>query len=425
MVPQPTSVLPRLWHEAPDYERHLRKAVAKFPSWSDLEAEADALRAAVRADEPFDRVRAIKEEIAAAHFPGPLSAVSPNNFGVFSLLPSVAEVIGRYRHLTSRALKDFPEENRRKLVAATLNAFYQSMMFRRSGRRVYVVDPATFELLARTDLPKMPASHLVFPQESFYLLLPTGMFEVSTEGATYQIRGVTVSVDATGPAPDEERTVRLWIDGYPTPAPGEKVRPSGGADVALDATFQLRPDQALLDVLKHEIDERASDTGSLALDSITKVVAGLCLYMMSEHPHLEPIPPASRIAVENIKNTAKRRKAEQQNDRVSRLGYIRVGDPATAAAANTATTEPGAEGEESPAGRWRLDHQVWVRGHWRQQAFGPGLKEHRLVWIRPHVKGPDMAESLAIRAARVQPARVKDPGADARATTNSTTPALT
>lgn len=32
--------------------------------------------------------------------------------------------------------------------------------------------------------------------------------------------------------------------------------------------------------------------------------------------------------------------------------------------------------------------QWLVRGHWRQQFF-PATKEHRPIWIHPHVKGPD------------------------------------
>lgn len=32
-----------------------------------------------------------------------------------------------------------------------------------------------------------------------------------------------------------------------------------------------------------------------------------------------------------------------------------------------------------------------VRGHWRQQPHGPGGRERKLLWIRPHYKGPDLA----------------------------------
>jgi hypothetical protein len=33
--------------------------------------------------------------------------------------------------------------------------------------------------------------------------------------------------------------------------------------------------------------------------------------------------------------------------------------------------------------QWEVD------GHWRQQACGPGMSEHRPVWILKHTKGPE------------------------------------
>lgn len=45
----------------------------------------------------------------------------------------------------------------------------------------------------------------------------------------------------------------------------------------------------------------------------------------------------------------------------------------------------------------RLDHRVLVRGHWRNQYY-PSLghvdspESHRLIWIEPHVKGPEGAD---------------------------------
>jgi hypothetical protein len=45
----------------------------------------------------------------------------------------------------------------------------------------------------------------------------------------------------------------------------------------------------------------------------------------------------------------------------------------------------------------RLDHRILVRGHWRNQYY-PSLghvdspESHRLIWIEPHVKGPEDAD---------------------------------
>jgi hypothetical protein len=46
------------------------------------------------------------------------------------------------------------------------------------------------------------------------------------------------------------------------------------------------------------------------------------------------------------------------------------------------------------ASGWHLSKRFVVRGHWRDQACGPGLSEHRSTWIRPYWKGPQDAEAL-------------------------------
>ena len=35
-----------------------------------------------------------------------------------------------------------------------------------------------------------------------------------------------------------------------------------------------------------------------------------------------------------------------------------------------------------------------VRGHWRQQPFGPGGQQRKLIWIKPFYKGPDIAQVI-------------------------------
>jgi hypothetical protein len=39
-----------------------------------------------------------------------------------------------------------------------------------------------------------------------------------------------------------------------------------------------------------------------------------------------------------------------------------------------------------------LSIRTMVTGHWRNQAFGTGWQEHKLIWIRPFWRGPVEAE---------------------------------
>jgi hypothetical protein len=56
------------------------------------------------------------------------------------------------------------------------------------------------------------------------------------------------------------------------------------------------------------------------------------------------------------------------------------------------------EGDGTP-GRW--SHRWIVNGHWRNQPFGKGRAQRRLVWIAPYVKGPedkDLATPTVVKA---------------------------
>lgn len=50
---------------------------------------------------------------------------------------------------------------------------------------------------------------------------------------------------------------------------------------------------------------------------------------------------------------------------------------------------PAAPG--SPSSDRSVSVRYAVRGHWRQQAYGPGRSSRRPVWIHPHVRGPEDA----------------------------------
>jgi len=51
--------------------------------------------------------------------------------------------------------------------------------------------------------------------------------------------------------------------------------------------------------------------------------------------------------------------------------------------------------------RYELSARFRVRGHWRNQAIGKGRLDRKLIWIKPFVKGPSMAE-LVERNYRVE-----------------------
>jgi hypothetical protein len=55
------------------------------------------------------------------------------------------------------------------------------------------------------------------------------------------------------------------------------------------------------------------------------------------------------------------------------------------------TNITGNESEE----HGKLNKRFTVRGHWRNQACGENMLEHRFIWIKPYWKGPNTAEILS------------------------------
>lgn len=42
----------------------------------------------------------------------------------------------------------------------------------------------------------------------------------------------------------------------------------------------------------------------------------------------------------------------------------------------------------------KVQVRFMVRGHWRNQPCGVGRQERKLIWVKPHFKGPDLAETI-------------------------------
>lgn len=80
-------------------------------------------------------------------------------------------------------------------------------------------------------------------------------------------------------------------------------------------------------------------------------------------------------------------------------GQVRVVD---ARPMKSVPTDPDESGDEQGDGR-RYSTRWVVRGHWRQQAHGPGRSQRRTQWIESYIKGPEdapLAPHTLVRAWR-------------------------
>ncbi|HET7620934.1 MAG TPA: hypothetical protein VFK39_03435 [Gemmatimonadaceae bacterium] len=311
--------------------------------------------------------------------------------------PAVFSRLETVQHMARARLADLITEGRPSIEAEALIhravlRVYMQAMWAHHGRRVYRLDPGLTELLLQTRLPNLPAATLRFPLHAFLIALPEGRFttSVTSDPAPQPVDSIMIAVDRVDGNTDDVREITVLVTGRSSHRPADdRVVLHGLTTRAtlpldkIDAIVIPGPDKDLL-------------------DNALRLALGLVLYLQSEHPALEPVPPPKRVNLDAIRSAGKRRKAEQRSGRVSKLGFVWVGRNEGAGVADFGQLPASASGS------WSLDHQVWVSGHWREQPYGPRNSLRRPQWIKPYLKGPDMADAMRISAQRIQAARATE-----------------
>lgn len=141
-------------------------------------------------------------------------------------------------------------------------------------------------------------------------------------------------------------------------------------------------------------DRETLDDSTFYTDGLAfyRIVLNAILYLSSDKAELDS-QKSPRVEMEakakNILAMYKRMKVLQTASRHSELDFQEVGKSVGAIVIQqseheTTSLSTGIEGNK-PLVRFM------VRGHWRHQAHGAGQQDRKLIWIRPHYKGPDLA----------------------------------
>lgn len=284
-----------------------------------------------------------------------------------------------------------------------LSKHYMHAMWRFHGRRTFYLDPGTAALLLETPLPERgeewAAAVLRLPHQAFAIALPEGRYFLEFPGDQ---------------RPQPVDTLVVAADSLDEDWPGPRELSLLVASRGHRTTTQVDDDNALFTGVALD----ATPLGALRLrdpgthtsvaEDLLRLALGTCLYLNSEHPRVEPVPPPAAPKLAGVTNSAKRRRREQQAARESRLPLVWIGrgewDPTMPLPA------PDQTGRS-----WRLTLRHIVRGHYKRQVHGPGGEGRKVIWVKPYVRGADFAEAVRARAGLVQPAqgRTADPGSAA------------
>lgn len=268
----------------------------------------------------------------------------------------------------------------------------------------------TYKLTA-TDLVGATCGDLKLPMEAFYIELPpkfmyledpkTGWHEVRVLTVTKgEITNKTLEIarkydaDAAN-VTDSLLGPRLLVECYAGPNDNSRdpfddswlfmtykvLEDDANIDKVLNASMELSKVEELQ---QGRIGERIFSAREVRI-FLLKFVLNFCVYLGSEkatkkHQHAEEI---TRL------EAGKKRKNLRKNvqERIKRLEEDRIFLVGTDVEIDLEMKEIiQTEGTAS----YKLTYRTLVRGHWRNQAHGPGWKLRTRKWIEPHVRGQEL-----------------------------------
>lgn len=322
----------------------------------------------------------------------------------FSDLPSVHKWVNRIGNALTRVSRLNAHEVT-ELLFFEVHTRFALLRWKHYGHKVYVVDPGTFTLMVNTELPKMPSKYLTSTIPSFYLKFPEGVFR-------HQVRSdSSLRLDVMRPVADIQPVegVMMNFSTLDVSAPSRELlyiavgrsTQTHGADNGVYVRRTLGEYTLPEFVIREQKWDGSPQTGGTKYSDfidegeenfrtlIPRLLLNFCLYLTNEHPQLTPVGPCPPP---KHQREHKQRRAARRH---SSLGYLYVHGPKERHMQGPATGRT-----------WRLDHKVWVRPHWRMQAYGPDHAYRKNILIREHMRGPLLPDP-GTTVQKVQPAERK------------------
>ncbi|WP_031485769.1 hypothetical protein [Maridesulfovibrio frigidus] len=124
-----------------------------------------------------------------------------------------------------------------------------------------------------------------------------------------------------------------------------------------------------------------------------RIIMNAALYITSDHAELAFRENPRKEFEDSIQRTtrSKRTKLQKRAMRHTALDYEEVGASVEAIVIDKRDLY---EAEGSRVEGSKAQVRFMVRGHWRNQPCGAGGQERKLIWVKPHFKGPDLAEAI-------------------------------
>lgn len=264
-------------------------------------------------------------------------------------------------------------------ILATISLMHVLLVFRNAGMPTFVIKSDLLQLLLETDLPNLSVALLRLPFEGICIEVPRETF-----------------------APPAEDTQQIFV----SKCPNDKLRIvfctkdrtnfitmdlQDKEEITIVQAVAITKEKAKAEVLPKEFGEDLKK-GCIYEDyydaDVFVFTVNALLYISSQDADI--VEDKSHVhklhqQLQGLKGGHKRKKLEEQLHKEKQHKIYICGANIRASKEYIASLS-----KESR----QLTVRFRVRGHWRNQACGPKLSEHKLIWIQPYWKGPTYAELL-------------------------------
>lgn len=277
-------------------------------------------------------------------------------------------------------------------LSRELNFFWFYYQWQHSGRNIFHFTKELLELFDNTDVDQVPLDVIQFPFKSFYISLSDldRQFAIDTDGNEYFIDGVFIIKNFAN-----ENQIDLFFNGLNKEAKLSKNWLWGNYASLVGDWYRINYSQEkntlrtagyLPKFLKDNPHEAAKEATRMFFANMVNLVFNALCYLSSkqEIPKVEFPKDTPQHLITNLKNAKTKHQKDIINSELKRKGFTKVnfvGQSFTHSRNSIDNTG------KSVATHWR-------RGFWRNQAHGPGLKEHTLKWIKPTIVNKDKGEAI-------------------------------
>jgi len=251
------------------------------------------------------------------------------------------------------------------------NIMISMYKYHHHGQKVFHFNRGITELIHNTDLAGT-YEFLRFPYPSFYMQFEGCPIWIDVGRDHEQVYGVYV--DSTR----DDLSVFLAISKPQNDHLGGSVWVRASVDKDMDPAKKISMDDLYFG------DEPPNPAVEIAVKAL--------LYLNSDNPDIKKGGNERKVVEDKLtraKEPQKKKRLTKQLLQMSVNEYMDVG--------STIKVQKGKNAETTKQdfdGGYHFSYRFWVRGHFRNQACGAGRTQRKLIWIQPHMKGPDQAEVL-------------------------------